>query len=133
MEELSIVPFRYKLLPALHDMLQSQNYQGISDINMNTIPKIGYMVLMNGHPIAAGFLRKLEGGLAHLDGLTSNAYFGSVIRHKAIELVVDTLIKEAKLLKLKGIIATTKDDGILKRAISLGFHVVPDTVISLKL
>ena len=133
MDELSIVPFRYKYLPALLDMLQSQNYQGIADINMNALPKIGYMVMMNGHPIAAGFLRKVEGGLAQLDGLTSNAYFGSQIRHEGIKLIVDTLIKEAKALKLKGIIATTQDEGILKRAVSLGFYYVPHTVIALKL
>jgi len=114
-------------------MLMSQNYAGIADVNMNTIPKIGYMVLMNNHPIAAGFLRKVEGNIAQLDGLTSNAYFGSLIRHQAIELVVDNLIRDAKSLKMKGIIATTADEGILKRAITLGFHIVPHSVIALKL
>lgn len=131
--ELSIVPFRYKYLPALLDMYNSQNYSGIANINMNTMPKIGYMVLMNNHPIAAGFLRKVEGGIGHLDGLVSNAYFGSLVRHEGVKLVVDTLLKEAKSLKMKGIIATTADEGILKRAISLGFHIVPQTVIALKL
>ncbi len=114
-------------------MLESQNYEGIKDITMKSLPKIGYMVLMNNHPIAAGFLRRVEGNIAQLDGLTSNAYFGSLIRHEAIKLVVDALIKEAKDLKLEGIIATTKDEGILKRAIGLGFHYVPHTVIALKL
>lgn len=114
-------------------MYRSQNYAGIADINMNTMPKIGYIVLMNNHPIAAGFLRKVEGGIGHLDGLVSNAYFGSMIRHDGIKLVVETLLKEAKTLKLKGIIATTDDEGVLKRAIGLGFHIVPQTVIALKL
>lgn len=132
-KELSIVPFRFKYLPALLDMYNSQNYAGIADINMNTMPKLGYIVFMDSVPIAAGFLRRVEGGIGHLDGLVSNAHFGGQIRHEGIRLVVDTLLKEAKVLKLKGIIATTADEGILKRAISLGFHIVKHTVIALKL
>ena len=44
--------------------------------------------------------------------------------------MVDALLLEAKLLKLKGIIALTADEGILKRSQSIGFHVVPQTVIA---
>lgn len=91
------------------------------------------MALLNGHPIAAGFLRRVEGNVAQLDCLTSNKHFGSIIRHQGIKLIVDTLINEAKALKLDGIIATTSDQGILKRAKELGFKVIPQTVIALKL
>ncbi len=91
------------------------------------------MALMNGHPIAAGFLRRVEGGYAQLDTLTSNKHFGSIIRHKGIELIVDTLVNEAKVLKLQGIIAFTSDGGILKRAESIGFHQVNQVLIGLKL
>lgn len=131
--EISIVPFKYKYLPLLHEMLKSQSYLGLSDINMKTLPKAGYIALMNNQPIAAGFLRKVEGGYAQLDGLTSNAYFGSQIRHLGVKLVVDTLLQEAKDLKLHGIIAFTKDKGVLDRAATLGFKVVEQTLIAIKL
>ncbi len=132
-KELSIIPFRFKYLSTLHDLLNSNNYIGISDVNMKTLPKIGYIALLGGHPIAAGFLRRVEGGYAQLDTLTSNKMFGSLIRHQGIELVVNHLIQDAKDLRLKGIIAFTTDDGILERADQRGFTTLTHSVIALKL
>lgn len=130
MVDISIVPFRYKLLPALLTMLNDQKYMEISTVTMKTLPKCGFMALYNGHPIAAGFLRRVEGGYAQLDGLTSNPYFGSKIRHEGIDLVVDTLLKEAKDLGLKGIIAFTKEPSIVSRAKEKGFQVVEQILIT---
>lgn len=96
---------------------------------MKTLPKTGFMVLMNGYPISAGFLRKVEGGYAQLDTLVSNPYFGSIVRHKAIDLVVDTLIQEAKDLKLHGIIAFTTEPTIVSRAKDKGFKVIEHTLM----
>lgn len=131
MAEISIVPFRYKLLPALLTMLQNQKYLEISTVTMKTLPKIGFMAIYNGHPVAAGFLRRVEGGYAQLDGLTSNPYFGSKIRHEGIDLVVDTLIQEAADLKLKGIIAFTKEPSIVSRAQEKGFKVIEQTLLAI--
>lgn len=102
-------------------MLKSQNYSRICDIEMRTLPKIGYIALLNKQPIAAGFLRRVEPSYAQIDTLVSNAYFGSILRHEGIDKVVHALIDDAKVLKLDGILATTSDDGVLKRAKSLGF------------
>lgn len=133
MDNLSILPFRYKYLPALLDMLKNQKYLEISTVSMKTLPKTGYIVLMNGHPIAAGFLRRLEGGYAQIDGLTSNPHFGSRIRHEAIDLVVENLISDAKTLKLKGILALTKEQSIVNRAKDKGFQVVEQVVLAISL
>ena len=114
-------------------MLEEQNYPNFKSVNMKNLPKIGYIALLNDQPVAAGFLRKLEPCYAHLDTLTSNPYFGSQIRHEGIKVVVDSLIQDAKRLKLEGIIATTKDKGTLERALSIGFHVVDQIVIALPL
>lgn len=130
---LNIVPFKFKHLEQLHEMLKSQNYLDISHIEMQTLPKVGYITLLNDQPIAAGFLRRVEPHFAQLDTLVSNAYFGSQVRHEGINLVVAELLADAKRLKLKGIIALTEDKGILKRAKSLGFHTVEHTVIALRL
>lgn len=131
--ELSIIPFRFKYLSTLHELLNSNDYLGISEVNMKTLPKIGYIALMGGHPIAAGFLRRVEGGYAQFDTLTSNKHFGSLVRHKGIELIVDHLLQDAKDLRLKGIIAFTTDDGILDRADKMGFKTLTHSVIALKL
>jgi hypothetical protein len=114
-------------------MLISQKYVGIAEITFKSLPKIGYIALLGGAPVAAGFLRRLEGNYAQLDGLTSNAYLGSIVRNRGITSVVSTLIDEAKRIGLDGIIATTNEESILKRAAELGFHEVPQKIIALKL
>lgn len=86
--------------------------------------------MLGTQPIACGFLRRVEPFYAQIDTLASNAYFGSEIRHKAITRIVDSLMEDAKRLKLKGIIAHTSDEGILKRAESLGFRVIQQTIIA---
>lgn len=127
------MPFRYKYLPALLDMLNNQKYLAMSTVNMKNLPKIGYMVLRNNHPVAAGFLRRVEGGYAQFDTFASNPLFGSQIRHLALNLVIDSLLSDAKTLKLRGIIAFTEDAGILLRAKSIGFAELSHSLIGLKL
>lgn len=114
-------------------MHKSQKYLTITDINMRTLPKVGFIAYLGDQPIAAGFLRRLEPCFAQLDTLVSNAHFGSTVRHQGVSLVVEALISEAKALKLEGIIATTVDEGTLKRAVSLGFKVVNQHLIALPL
>jgi hypothetical protein len=132
-DEVSIIPFKFKYLGILHDILKSNDYLHISTVNMKTLPKIGYIALLGGHPIAAGFLRRVEGGYAQLDTLTSNKYFGSQVRHQGIKKVVDALLQDAKDLKLHGIIAFTEDSGVLSRAKELDFKELPHKLIGLKL
>lgn len=131
--EISITPFKFKYLPMLIELLESNKFEFTSQINMKSLPKTGYIAFYGNQPIAAGFLRRVEGGIAQIDTLTSNPYFGSQIRHEGIRVVVDSLIEDAKDLKLQGIIAFTKDEGVLNRAKSIGFNVVDQTIISLKL
>lgn len=131
--EINLVPFKHKNLPQLLELLESNKYPSVEQIEMKTLPKIGYLALMGGHPIACGFLRRVEGNFAQIDTLTSNKHFGSKIRHEGIAKVVDALLLEAKVLKLSGIIALSSDQGVLDRAKDLGFHTVDQTVIALKL
>lgn len=133
MSEISIVPFRYRYLPALLDLLNSNDYIGISTVTMKTLPKIGYIALRNGYPIAAGFLRRVEGGYAQIDTLTSNKTLGSLIRHQGIDLVVKTLISDAKDLKLLGIVAFSMDASVIKRAEDIGFRILEHKTIVLSL
>ncbi len=131
--EISLVPFRFKYLKALHDLLESNNYQGIEVVNMKTLPKTGYIALMNGHPIAAGFLRRVEGGYGQLDTLTSNKHFGSIIRHQGIQLVTDALIQDAIDLRLHGLMAFSSDQGVLKRSVDKGWTEIKQTIMAVNL
>lgn len=131
--DVHIVPFKFKHLSLLQEMLESQHYQNVESVSMKSLPKIGYIALLNKEPIAAGFLRRIEGGFAQLDGLTSNAFFGSLIRHQGVSKVVESLLEDARNLKLKGVLAYTKDKSVVKRALIIGFNVVDQTVLSIKI
>lgn len=132
-DSLSIVPFKFKYLPMLLEMLKDREFIGINTITMKTLPKIGYICLLHNQPIATGFLRRVEGGYAQMDTLVSNPYFGSIIRHEAISKVVDSLIADAKDLNLEGIIGFTRDLGVLMRSEAIGFHKVEQQIIALRL
>lgn len=131
---ITIYPFKFKHFDQLIEILNSNNYVGVSLIEMKTLPKVGYIALLDGKiPIAAGFLRRLEPCFAQIDTLCSNKYYGSIIRHKGIELVVDSLLVDAKALKLKGVFGLTTDKGVLDRAKVLGFHIINETLIGLSI
>lgn len=113
-------------------MLESNEFLGVSGITKSTLPKIGYICLLGDYPLAAGFLRRVECDIvAQIDGLTSNPEFGSILRHQGINMIVESLIQDAKQLKLQGIIAFTKDKGILDRAKVMGFKYLTESLISL--
>lgn len=131
--EVSIVPFAFKYLPMLKELYDSQKAPYEGALSQRILPKIGYIALLGGQPIAAGFLRRLEPCYAQIDTLVSNGYFGSQIRHAGVTKVVEALIDEAKHLKLEGLVCHTSDDGILKRAKELDFHVVEQKIIALAL
>lgn len=117
----------------LMEMLENREYMEINSITMKNLPKIGHIALLSGKkPIAAGFLRRVEGGYAQLDGLVSNPHFGSIIRNQGITEVVNNLIRDAKALKLNGIIAFTADKSVILRAEAIGFHNVNQSMIVLR-
>lgn len=132
-KEIEVIPFKAKHLKLLLEMLEDQDTPWSSKVSMKSLPKIGYIALLNKQPVAAGFLRRVEcDEVAQIDCLTSNPWFGSIIRHAALTDVVNRLIDDAKLLKLQGIIAFTKDVGVLSRAKELGFELKEENLIVLK-
>ncbi len=100
---------------------------------MQNLPKIGYICYFGKQPVAAGFLRRVEPDYAQMDTFISNPYFGSKVRHEALNKIIDALIDDAKQLELKGILAFTKDQGIFKRATERGFTVIEQALLSLRL
>lgn len=133
MIEVNLVPFKFQYFEMLLDMHKRRQYEGLPFITMKTLPKIGYICLLGQEPIAAGFLRRVEGGYGQLDTLVSSPHFGSKIRHVAISKVVEALLEDARTLRLEGIIAFSKDEGVLSRAESIGFKRLSDSLIGLSL
>jgi hypothetical protein len=134
LKDIEVIPFKFTHLPLLLEMLEDHNTPWSSKVSMKSLPKIGYIALLNKQPVAAGFLRRVEcDEVAQIDCLTSNPWFGSIIRHAGVTDVVNRLIDDAKLLKLQGIIAFTKDSGVLTRAKELGFNLIDESLIVLKI
>src|SRR3989442_660241 len=68
------------------------------------LPEVGFIVSERGEPIAVGFIRRCEGNCGMIDSLISNPDAPSDMRHSAIDLVVDQVLKTAKDLELKSLI-----------------------------
>lgn len=98
-----------------------------------TLPQIGYIATEGTNVVAIGFLRHVEGNMALLDTLVTNAECSSEMRHLGISAVVDALISMAKQLELRYFMAFTVDDGIIKRAFDLGFVITNQRLIVLHL
>lgn len=125
------------------DLVELHRGQGVAEdaiqlmLRLDALPSAGliayHVTSMAKIPVAGGFLRLVEGGYGQIDTLVTNAKLPGAIRHLGVSKLVDALIAHANKCKLHGIICLTSDAGILKRAESLGFHVLNQTPIALKL
>lgn len=118
------------IIKALHS---SQTYERVNDIKVNNLPKIGYIIKKNDMVLAAGFLRLMEGDYGLMDYYVSNGYLSSDLRHQGLNKLTEELIKTAQVLKLNGIFAFIRDEGISKRSEVSGFRKVHESVYALPL
>lgn len=125
-----IQEFTMASMPDLMYLHKTQDIDA-SFLTPESLPAIGYITFIDGVPAAAGFLRKVEGGFGQLDTLVTNKRLPPDIRHEAIGGIVGKLIETSKHLELKGIISFTTDEGIVKRALSIGFQASPQFVLTL--
>ncbi len=118
----------------LLEMLDAHKSPYIADVNMKTIPKLGYIAIKGNMPIAAGFMRKTEGNMVGIfDGMVSNPYCSKQLRHEGFTTIFNNLVQDAKDLKLLGLIAFTSDDGMANRLLNLKFDTASHTMYSLNL
>jgi hypothetical protein len=129
----NITKFKEKHFPVLLDMHLAQHSKTYDFLDLDTLPKIGFIVYSDTeyHYVAAGFLRLVEGGFAQIDTLVTNPNLVGDVRNEGLTLLVDTLIKTAKDMELKGIYSMTTDSSIIDRAMKLGFFVSNHVVIVL--
>ena len=94
------------------------------------LPRLGFIVYQNaGEPVCAGWLREVEGNAYLFDSLISNKDLSSEERHRGMELLWRTIIKQAKGRYLMG---TSVDKGTIQRAVAAGFDRMPHTMLEYK-
>lgn len=99
-----------------------------SDIAKN-IPSIGFTIFESHRPVAIGFLRQAEGGVGICEGLCTNPNIEPSIRNEACDLMVENLINAGKEIKVRTIIAWTRDKNTLERSLRHGFVKNSSTLI----
>ena len=125
----NITSYQKSYFDLLVGMYQSQYSADEDYILPETLPEIGYMAFEGAIPVCAGYLRRVEGGYAQIDGLVSNADVDSDIRHEHMTKLVDKLIEDAVNLGIIGLVCYTDNQDVLKRAKGLGFIVTSKIVI----
>ena len=100
---------------------------------MEELPSVGLIAIDGDTPIAAGFLRYIEGNFALLDGLITNPTQLGSTRHAAIDAVVSGLISIAVRLGYTRLMANSVDESTLTRSLKHGFKPLDHKVIVLDL
>lgn len=93
----------------------------VSQIQYQDIPLIGFMATVDGHPMASGFLRIIEDGMALMDGFILNPEYPRHLKNEILDGIVLKLFKKAEEYELRGILAYSHSDGIIERAQKHGF------------
>lgn len=123
---MDIVKFNGTQIEALSAIVKLRS---LSESILIDLPQIGYLAYDENVLIAAGFLRKCEGNYAIFDGLITNPKVKHELRNESLDLIVDALLIEAKILEIHTIIAWTSNESTLKRAMKFGFSCSNQTLI----
>lgn len=95
----------------------------------SSLPAIGFIV----PGVAVGFLRRVEGGYGHIDGLISNPSTPSDVRHQAIDAIAHKLLQVAKEEGMEGVLVYSKDESTIVRSEKHGFVKLPHTLLAVDL
>ncbi len=99
---------------------------------MLELPEHGYIYFDETRPVAAGFLRRCEKGLAMLDNYISSPSEAPELRDKAFDLITKTLIEDAKKLDITTLLAFSVEQNVLIRAMKHGFEATPHIMAMMK-
>ncbi len=101
--------------------------------SLQSLPETGYIVFQDNFPVAAGFLRRVEGGFGQVDSYITDPSVPGKQRDQALDLITDALIKRAKELELRGIVAFSVDQNTISRSLRHGFAALGHVVITKEL
>jgi hypothetical protein len=100
-----------------------------SYVKVADLPGHTYVVMLNGEGVAMAALRLCEGTICMLDSMASHNKFSSEIRHKALDLLVDTIKAKAVSLGFNTLLAYTKEPTVLTRSFRHGFTQLSEILI----
>lgn len=96
------------------------------DLILNDIPKHGFIVFTEEQmPVAAGFLRLVEGDYCLFDSFITNPECSPEERNKALDLITSSLINLGKTLNIKKMFAFSEEPHIIQRSCAHGFGKMP--------
>lgn len=126
-----VCTFHVKHLPVLNEWRKGH---ALNECKIEDLPAIGFISYHNDSPVAAAWLRHVEGGFAQIDNLIAdpNKYPGKA-RSACIDALVVKIIDHAKKIGVSAIISNTIDKTILKRAQKHGFRILPHFLMALEL
>ncbi len=99
------------------------------DVDLGTLPELGFIVMHQGTAAAFAFLRKVEGAGYMFDSLISNPELNSEQRHEAMTILWTKIIQTSYGQPLIGY---ATDAGTINRALSTGFIKAPHTILVYK-
>lgn len=103
------------------------------DMEMKGVPETGFMTFHEGMPVAAGFIRRIEGNYGQIDSVITDPEKSPEVRDEALDVLTTQLIIAAKDMKLKGLTAYITDNNTLLRSNRHGFMEVPHKITMLDL
>lgn len=80
---------------------------------LDCLPRIGYVALVEGKPICAGFFYQSCSGMALMDWVISDKNAPALTRGKSVHKLIDTIIKEAKGAGFKVLYTVTANEHLL--------------------
>lgn len=95
--------------------------------------KLGYIATISGRPVAAVFLRMVEGGYGQIDGLIRDPKANRQKASDGLDRAVSRAIQKARELSLKGLMAYTMDNRTLERSYRHGWVKLDQTLIAIDL
>lgn len=93
------------------------------------LPRLGLIAYWGDTPTATIFLRICEGGVGIIEGLTTDPRVKSNKRHKALDVLVERILLEARHLGIEAILAYSVDAGTIERSFSHGFIELPHKLL----
>lgn len=100
---------------------------------ISEMPKVGYMAVNGGdYPIAYGFLRMIEGGMAMIDGLATDPRVESgAVRYEALNMVFQALLDKAQALGITQLMGFSVNNTTLAISEAHGFVKLSHTTMTL--
>lgn len=100
-------------------------------IPLEMLSTTGFVALVNGAPICAGWLYSTDSKICWLEYLISNPHSASYDRSTALDALVDELAYTAKNMGFSAIFTSTNHKGLIERYKHHDFKVADEDMINL--